>query len=581
MSKNESEERDQEAEELNEMPDEEVPGEEAGVQACMGEDHEEAHASSDNIGLELLAVDEFFAPGIEQLEITYNILNLEGDTVWLEVTGTDYPGDLVYQRELAGTEKATGDGKKLNWQGKGNQGAKLSGEWISPLFSPYTVVLRAGSGLRSEGETKVELESIELEVEAPENQVIINDPEEKVLVTTKVLIRTKAGGSAVTPIELEVTYIFMPAGGNINSVQSFAYQGTKRLGKRGDASAIYWEEHSDSKSSSDDGYLTKCGAETISDLGGDYGVAKIWFKPSGVGGNTYGIRSQVFASDGTTSLAVMDSSRFEVWRKMDYSNVYTMDGESFVDTATTYDEIAPAFETDAFTLYSRDTVTTLDASLTVKYIGLYKSGGGMKDWPDDLSPEELESSDYELRPTADELADYASDDAAKKAAAKAAIEAKAQLWFNAIVADYGSCIDDWFSDAAVSGGNSILGVRYYHPKLSNQGDGATNFWPAGIRINLANPGSRRNQPGHPDQATWREVLGFNQGTTSVIFKNYPDAVALQATCRHEIGHATRNVFKRADFGGGDHSASGLMQATIEGVNTFSNAEVKILRGFKP
>lgn len=582
MSKNDKEERDQETEELNEMPDEEVPGEEAGVQACSSEEHaeEEAGESPVDAMLVLNTVDELFAPGIEELDITYGINALENHRVWLEIIGKDYPGGKVYQYDLNATEKTSGQNKMLKWDGKGNQGGELNGKWISPAFSPYKVVLAADVGLTDEGETKVEVARIELVADAPDDRMMMNDPDEEVLVTSKVWIKMKSAGMAVTPIESEVTYSFAADGGNENSAGSFVYSGSKTLGKAGNADAVYWADHPDSVSSSDDSYKTKCKVKTITSPGADQGLAKIWFKPSGVGGNKYKIKSEVFAANGTTSLANEETNNLVIWRKIHYSNIYTMDGESYIDNATTYAEISPAYEPDAFVLYSRDAATTLDASLTVKYIGLYESGGGMKDWPDDFSPEKIEASAFQLRPTADELADYASDDAAKKAAAKTAIRAKAQLWFDAIVADYSSCVSNWFTDAGVPGGNSLLAVQYYHPKLSGQGDGATDFWPPGLSINLANPGSGRDDQGDPDKATWRVVAGFNQGAIAVIFKNYPDAADLQNTCRHEIGHATKGVFKRAEFGGGDHSASGLMKYNGGGVNTFSNADIKILRGFK-
>jgi hypothetical protein len=92
--------------------------------------------------------------------------------------------------------------------------------------------------------------------------------------------------------------------------------------------------------------------------------------------------------------------------------------------------------------------------------------------------------------------------------------------------------------------------------------------------------SRINNPGHPDQSTWREVQGFNRDAISVIFKNYGSAARLQIACRHEIGHGTKSAFQpagRADFGVGDHSGSGLM--TFNGAsNTFSNADSAKLRG---
>lgn len=86
-----------------------------------------------------------------------------------------------------------------------------------------------------------------------------------------------------------------------------------------------------------------------------------------------------------------------------------------------------------------------------------------------------------------------------------------------------------------------------------------------------------NIPGHPDIKTWREVQGFNRGGISVIFKNYGNAGRLQIICRHEIGHGTKSAFKRAEFGAGDHSNSGLMTPYGSGA-LFSVADSGKLRG---
>ena len=208
----------------------------------------------------------------------------------------------------------------------------------------------------------------------------------------------------------------------------------------------------------------------------------------------------------------------------------------------------------------------------------------MKSWPGDFSPTKLETTPNQLQPTAQELNDYnysGTDPAklAKKSQAKTTIEAKAQEWFNAIIEDYQSCLSNWFAAASVQGGDTILAVQYYHPKLSGLADGSTNFWPAGITINLANPGSGLNQPGDPDRATLREVQGFNRNGISVIFKNYGTTARLQIVCRHEIGHATKSAFKRELFGVGDHSSYGLMTPYGDS-RKFSNDDIKILRGFK-
>ncbi len=537
--------------------------------------------------LRLVSADQLFAPGAEQLEIVYDIQSLGDQAVWLEIASDKLTGDkLAYRCQLSDEEKKDGRGKKLRWDGKANQGT-LTGKWVSPAYSPYRITLKVEKkaplhlDLKDEKKTKVEVEKIEIAVDAPDDKIVLNDPDGRVLVKSKVWIKKKAGGSTVTPIEIDVAHTFTENGGNTAAANSFNYSGAKRLGKKGNPAAIHWEGHADSVSNSTDSYKTKCTARTVTAAGVDQGIAKIWFKPSGVGRDKYKLKGETFAANGTTRLATTESNELTIWRKIHFANIYTMNGENYIDAATVHAQIAPALETNAYVLYARGAINTLGAGLTAKYIGLYKTGGGMKSWPADFSPQKLETSAFQLRPTATELADYGGVDPVKKAAAKTAIEAKAQAWFNAIVDDYVQCVTDWFAAAAVpGGGNTLLAVQYYHPKLSNQGDGATNFWPAGIRVNLANPGSGLNTPGDPDQATWREVQGFNRGNIVVVFKNYGTAARLQIICRHEIGHATKSEFKRQEFGVGDHGASGLM-TPYGASNTFSNRDIKILRGVLP
>jgi hypothetical protein len=385
------------------------------------------------------------------------------------------------------------------------------------------------------------------------------------------------------PIKAEFSFED-PGNDNVEPASSYEYSVGKKLGKRDDPAAVYWKAAAGYTTSSPDAYKAKSVVETLPAAGPDQGKAKALFKPAGAGGGDYKITAKVFAADGTTELAKIVSDAFTVYRKILFTLVYTMDSEVYLDAATTHAEIGPAFETTgangAFVLYERGAITKLAVALDAKYIGLYDSAavGKQAAWPADFSPAKLETAPNQMDPTATQLADYAGADPVKQAAAKLAIEAKAQLWFNAIVADYGKRVSAWFTAAAVPAGNSLLAVQYYHPKLSNIGnDGLTAFWPAGISINMANPGSGLNQPGHPDVKTWREVQGFNRGSISVIFKNYGTAARLQIICRHEIGHGTKSAFKRADFGVGDHSGSGMM-TPYGGSNAFSNADAQNLRG---
>jgi hypothetical protein len=208
----------------------------------------------------------------------------------------------------------------------------------------------------------------------------------------------------------------------------------------------------------------------------------------------------------------------------------------------------------------------------------------MKNWPADYSPSSLETSANQMQPTADELDKYARGTAAEKAAAKTAIEAKAVIWFNAVYNDLNARSNAWVAAARTAAGmpadkNCLLATQYYHPKISNLPDGVTDFWPAGIQINVSNPGSGLVNMKDPD-AIWSNVQGVAYGKIAIIFKNYGTAARLRAVCRHEIGHATKAVFKRKLFGTGDHSTAGTV-ALMEWTATdavFNATELDIIRG---
>jgi hypothetical protein len=522
---------------------------------------------------------EYFAPGAENCPITYEFRrgpSLQGATVSLTIKDRD--NRTVHNSGVLGLG---GDRRNtFQWDGQDDAGAL-----VTPQKSPYTLTLRVGNAITRTRQVRVELHSIDIWTRTTNRRIDMSNADQTLDTAATVKIRRTNGAAAPAQMAMQVKFSFEAGGSNTSSADSFQYNTAshRRLGKGGDATAVYWEAHSRCTAASDDSYRQTCRVQILT-TGADRGKAFVKFKPSGVGGDTYRIIATVYWADGTTVMRRERGPELTVWRKIHFSSIYTMNGETYIDNATTEPEIDPAFEPSGYVMYSRGGITTLSDALSPDYIGLYVSGGGAKTWPADLSPQSLETSAFQLRPTADELSQYAytGTDAARltqKNNAKTAIERKAALWFDAVVREYGSACDAWFADAGVpSNRNVILAVKYYHPKLSGRPDGATNFWPAGIQINLANPGSGLRWMGDPDQTTWRNVHGFNRGSISVIFKNYDTPGNLQITCRHEIGHGTKSAFKRDTFGTGDHSASALM--TPSGAsNVFSNADILILRGY--
>lgn len=111
--------------------------------------------------LTLAVVDHHFVPGAERLRASYTCANLEGDTIRLVVEATEYGGDVVYRSPPL--TDATGT-HALQWRGEANVGA-LSGSYINPLHSPYTLRIEAqAAGLTDDGQTRVLYRSVTLTI---------------------------------------------------------------------------------------------------------------------------------------------------------------------------------------------------------------------------------------------------------------------------------------------------------------------------------------------------------------------------------------------------------------------------------
>lgn len=518
-----------------------------------------------------------FAPGFENCRIEYEFRRgptLQGSMVSLTIKDRD--DHTIHHSGVIGLGRDRRD--SFDWDGRDD-----AGNYVTPQKSPFTVSLKVGNAITRTRQVRVELHNIIIWTRTTNRKINMSDPAQTLDTAATVQVKCTNGPGVRAHMPVEVKFSYIAGGSNLTVNDSYQYSAGHRLGKRDLANAVFWEAHARCTTASDDHFRQTCRVTTL-DSGSDRGKAFVKFKPSGVGGDTFRIKATMYWADGTTVMMERTGPVLTVWRKIHFNRIYTMRGENFINNATSEPEIDPAFETDGYTMYSRGSITTLSEALSPRYIGLYESGGGRKDWPDDLSPENLESSDYQLRPTAEELNryNYTGTEAARvtqRNNAKTAIERKATRWFNAVVREYSDAVDAWFADAGIpTTQNVILAVKYYHPKLSGLADGATNFWPAGIQINLANPGSGLTMMGDPDRQTWRTVAGFNRGQISVIFKNYDSAAELQITCRHEIGHGTKSAFERDLFGTGDHSASALMTPYGDS-NTFSNADIRILRGW--
>jgi peptidoglycan hydrolase-like protein with peptidoglycan-binding domain len=94
--------------------------------------------------LETVSVDHHFVPGVENLEIKYNIEGLEGVKVTLQVVNDNHVPPLIFERDLTTAEKVNGDDKTITWDGKTNCTAgPLQGKLINPLIGPCKIRLSA------------------------------------------------------------------------------------------------------------------------------------------------------------------------------------------------------------------------------------------------------------------------------------------------------------------------------------------------------------------------------------------------------------------------------------------------------
>jgi hypothetical protein len=110
--------------------------------------------------LKLVKVDDHFAPSHENCDITYNILRLKDRDVKLSIVGF---GDvLLYERLLTEAEKADGDGKVIQWDGKRNQDPKKD-QYTTPIDGPLKVKLECGTVWKGELPFKILYHSIDLD----------------------------------------------------------------------------------------------------------------------------------------------------------------------------------------------------------------------------------------------------------------------------------------------------------------------------------------------------------------------------------------------------------------------------------
>lgn len=512
-----------------------------------------------------------FAPSVENCEIVVQIIHhTSRRSISRRVVITDRHGTEVKRWNMSPLERGHGDGEyQLSWDGK-----DTNNEYVSPQNSPYTVTLQMGA-LRRRIQTRVEIASLSLWTrEHP--KVYMNDPTRRAPVVATVFLRKSDDTHVQTRVPLPVHWTCTPGSGNARKTDSFQipssggrYQvpggpainvpGGVYLGKAGDANAVYWEQHRQCPLQAGSSTLL-CHTPTIVTEGNDRGKAKVYFKPSGVGGDTFILKAAVLASNGTTEL-IRREINLEVWRKLSFVP-YQMHGINTIRRYGSRRRIRRFFDS-AFVDYDLGDIQRLDRQFAVNYVCLW-SGSGEKsksEWSGKQSSETYTASE-----------------------AASAIQRKAQGWQNRINRAGISSMNAWVRAASIPAG-AFVAIRWFHPKLVDTSlgtrirrDGATNEWPNATRV------SYRSRNMDPD-GQWNNTIGMTashpSGNGDVVFLYYGDSVASTIdSIAHEAGHASSAQFPRAPFGTGDHSSSPGLMDPDGSRSPFTAQEKRILRGLR-
>lgn len=537
--------------------------------------------------LRITAIPANFAPSAETCKIDYALTrNSARLGKKVRITIKDKAGATVYSgggHDLDGSDRGS-----FAWDGKGSGGA-----FVGPLKSPFSVeaAMADDGNVMDKKDVKVELLELSLTVVAPDNKLMMNDLDAKFEAAAAVKVKKTDGSGALTRIPIEVTFTFTdPPEVNTAFRTSFKHAEPDRyLGKTGNPDAVHFVAHAASAATSPDAYKLSIKATTIVAAGAEQGKAKVYFKPSGVGGDDYKVKAAVL--DGATELLAKEGDTLTVWRFVAFDAIYEMQGETHVSVNGATGVISPVFD-PAFVRYTAGAPIAIDAVKSVKYIGL---------WAGAATPQQswatMQAKTAAETPTAAQIADatYAGADAvlvARRDVARAAIVAKAQAWADRIDAAFVTARNLWVSDAAIPA-NALVAIKHYHPKYSSRGgDAQTAEWnlggaatPAWLRVGAFS----NNAGGHyytnldPD-GLWVNWGGLSHGQGRVTAPTGSDAATMKQVVRHEGGHATKSFFKRDVFGPSlDHSASqaGIMYYTTAGGTTFTDREKKILRGITP
>jgi len=537
-------------------------------------------------GSATLSAPDYFAPGVENCTITYEFRrgpSLQGQPVTMTIK--DRNNALVYESRLIGLAADRRD--SYDWNGRDR-----SNNLVTPERSPFTIEFKVGRAITRRREVRVEVKQVNVWTRQYP-RIYMNTPEEGMDCAATILIRRTNGTGARTPIPIFVTWSFDAHRNNLVKTSSFEYRsaGHLRLGKKGDANAVFWEAHPHCRgnTSSADSYHQTCRAQTVTTAGANMGKSFVKFKPSGVGGDQFRLVARVFWADGTTVMNTGRRGYMTVWRDVRFTaSEMQATGQRHVSTYGSEAIMRTYYTNDTFVRYRLGTVTAINRTYCVKYIGLWDHAHTrMENWS---TFKRKKASNNEVPAAADvTAANGRTRTAAERTArdqARARIRTCAERWRDRIINAYRQGLNNWASDASVPR-NTVVSVEFEHPKYSANApnaDSVTSEWSGAnyswLRIRV------EGHDIHPDQR-WVRGQGLSKAGRAYIFAGM-SAARTKVVIAHEIGHETKNQFKRHQFRArsargrpedSDHTpGSGLMQWTANR-SSFTAGEKQILRGW--
>jgi hypothetical protein len=510
-----------------------------------------------------------FASGAEDLKLEVEAKGLATDEVFLRVfCNHPAPNTKIFERKLTSAERA--DGKRtILWNGKANTGAD-SGKFVGPANSPYKLVLQiaGGKGVARLSAVKV----AELLLTKPTHtKFFMNTPGSFVLAEASVQLTTAAGGKAKSAAPIKVRFTFSdPGNNNATKAASFVHAAPAALGKRSDAAAVFWKAASAFATTSVDSFNKSCDVVTRPS-GAEQGKAQAKFLPAGVGGDDYKLTAEVLAADGTTSLVKVDGTVFQVLRRIQLKP-FEMTGQTHISTHGTDAKMATYYTAATFVRYSLGAVTTIAATFSIRYIGLWDHATqAMLNWATSSAKTATETPSAADTTAANGPAASPAQVAAQLAA-RAAIQVQANAWRDRLIADYNAGLNSWAPDASVPV-DSLVAIEFEHPKYSaGAPDSLTTEWTAFPWLRITVEGNSI----HPD-ARWVNGQGVAFGQRAYVTSGM-GAARTEVVIAHEAGHETKNQFKRKPFGAGDHTAGAGLMDPFASQSSFTAGEIDILKG---